>query len=46
MALNGALGGFVAITAEPLTPAPGLAIVIGAVGGVLVVVAVPMLDKL
>jgi Amt family ammonium transporter len=46
MALNGALGGLVAITAEPLTPAPGLAIVIGGVGGVLVVVAVPLLDKL
>ena len=29
----GALGGLVAITAEPLTPSPGMAIVIGAVGG-------------
>src|SRR5690606_29509172 len=31
MALNGALAGLVAITAEPLTPAPLLASVIGAV---------------
>jgi Amt family ammonium transporter len=46
MVLNGALGGLVAITAEPLTPAPGLAILIGAIGGVLVVVTIPMLDKL
>ena len=46
LVLNGALGGLVAITAEPLLPAPGLAIVIGAVGGILVVVAVPLLDKL
>ncbi|MBT3412435.1 MAG: ammonium transporter, partial [Halieaceae bacterium] len=46
MVLNGALGGLVAITAEPLTPAPGLAILIGAIGGVLVVITIPMLDKL
>jgi len=46
MALNGALGGLVAITAEPLAPSPGLSILIGAVGGLLVVVAVPLLDKL
>ena len=31
MALNGALGGLVAITAEPLAPSPMLAIFIGAV---------------
>ena len=46
MALNGALAGLVAITAEPLTPTPLLATVIGAVGGVLVVFAVITLDKL
>ncbi len=46
LALNGALGGLVAITAEPLTPSPGLAIFIGGVGGALVVFAVPLLDKL
>ncbi len=46
MALNGALAGLVSITAEPLTPTPMWAIFIGAVGGMIVVVAVPMLDKL
>ncbi len=45
-ALNGALAGLVAITAEPLTPSPTSAILIGAVGGIIVVFAVPMLDKL
>jgi Amt family ammonium transporter len=46
MALNGALGGLVAITAEPLAPSPGLAIIVGGIGGILVVLAIPMLDKL
>ncbi|MEO1650499.1 MAG: ammonium transporter [Pseudomonadota bacterium] len=46
MALNGALAGLVAITAEPLTPAIWQAVVIGAVGGVIVVFTVPLLDKL
>lgn len=46
MALNGAIGGLVSITAEPLAPVGGLAIVIGAIGGVLIVHAVPLLDKL
>jgi ammonium transporter, Amt family len=44
--LNGALGGLVAITAEPLTPGLGMASLIGAVGGVIVVLAVPMLDRM
>ena len=34
MMLNGALAGLVAITAEPLTPSPMLAIFIGAVGAI------------
>jgi len=46
MALNGAIGGLVSITAEPLTPSIGSAVFIGAVGGVLVVLTVPLLDKL
>jgi len=46
MALNGALAGLVAITAEPLTPSPGLASLIGAIGGLLVVFSITMLDKL
>ncbi|MGI9425705.1 MAG: ammonium transporter, partial [Hyphomicrobiaceae bacterium] len=45
MALNGALAGLVSITAEPLTPAIWQAVAIGAVGGVIVVFAVPLLDK-
>lgn len=46
MVLNGALAGLVSITAEPLTPSVGAATLIGAVGGVLVVFAVPMLDRM
>ena len=46
MLLNGALAGLVSITAEPLTPSLGGATLIGAVGGVIVVFTVPLLDKL
>ena len=46
MALNGALAGLVSITAEPLTPTPGLATVIGVLGGMLVVLSIVTLDKL
>lgn len=46
MMLNGALAGLVAITAEPLMPSPLVATLIGAVGGVLVVFAIVMMDKL
>ncbi|WP_424985659.1 ammonium transporter [Microbulbifer sp. S227A] len=46
MILNGALAGLVSITAEPLTPSLFSATLIGAVGGVIVVFAVPFLDKL
>ncbi|MDA9930463.1 ammonium transporter [Alphaproteobacteria bacterium] len=46
MVLNGALAGLVSITAEPLTPSLGAATLIGGVGGLIVVVAVPMLDKM
>jgi Amt family ammonium transporter len=46
MALNGALAGLVAITAEPLTPEPILATLIGAIGGLLVVFSIVTLDKL
>jgi Amt family ammonium transporter len=46
MVLNGALAGLVSITAEPLTPTLGQATLIGAAGGVIVVLAVPFLDRL
>jgi Amt family ammonium transporter len=46
MALNGALAGLVSITAEPLAPTLGWALAIGAIGGVIVVLTVPLLDKL
>ncbi|MDR9498820.1 MAG: ammonium transporter [Hydrogenovibrio sp.] len=46
MVINGALAGLVSITAEPLAPTPGLAILIGAVGGVIVVMSVVFMDKM
>ena len=45
MSLNGALAGLVSITAEPLTPTPGIATLIGMVGGVLVVFSIVLMDK-
>jgi Amt family ammonium transporter len=46
MVINGALAGLVSITAEPLAPSVPAALFIGAIGGVIVVFAVPLLDKL
>jgi Amt family ammonium transporter len=46
MALNGALAGLVAITAEPLTPAPLTATLIGLVGGLLVVPSIVFMDRI
>jgi len=46
MALNGALAGLVAITAEPLAPSPLWATIVGIVGGVLVVFSIVTMDKL
>ena len=46
MGLNGAIAGLVSITAEPLAPAPEQAALIGAVGGIIVVISVIFLDKM
>jgi Amt family ammonium transporter len=45
MMLNGALGGLVAITAEPLAPSPFAAICIGGIGGAVVVIGTNLLEK-
>ncbi len=46
MALNGALAGLVAITAEPLTPSVPVAMLVGGLGSLLAMLTVPLLDKL
>ena len=46
MALNGALAGLVAITADPLSGSAFWSMVIGAVGGLIVVGSIVALDKL
>jgi Amt family ammonium transporter len=46
MAINGAIAGLVAITAAPDSPIPALATLIGAIGGILVVLAIIFLEKL
>ena len=46
MILNGALAGLVAITADPLSPSPLFAVVIGAIAGVIVIYSIITFDKL
>ncbi len=46
LALNGAIGGLVAITAGPDLQNHFYALIVGGVGGALVVFAVPLVDKL
>lgn len=45
MALNGALAGLVAITADPASPSALGATVVGAIGGIIVVFSILALDK-
>jgi Amt family ammonium transporter len=44
--MNGALAGLVVITADPLTPAPQIAIIYGALGGLIVPFAMSYIEKL
>ena len=44
--LNGAIAGLVAITAEPLTPSMGQAIIIGAIGGIICMYGMKLMDLL
>lgn len=46
LVLNCGLAGLVAITADPVHPSPVMALLIGSVGGAIVVLAVPLLDRL
>ena len=46
LALNGAIGGLVAITAGPDLQNHFIALIVGGVGGALVVFAVPLIDKM
>ncbi len=46
LALNGAIGGLVAITAGPDLQNHFFALIVGGVGGALVVIAVPLIDKM
>ena len=44
--LNGALAGLVAITAEPLTPTPGMALVIGSIGSLIMYFGTKFLERM
>ena len=45
MAINGAIAGLVAITADPLSPSGGVAILVGAIGGIIVYFSILTLEK-
>lgn len=46
MILNGVLGGLVAITADPLSPSPLLALLFGLIAGVLIMISIVMFDHM
>ncbi len=46
LVLNGALGGLVSITAEPLAPNPLVALLIGSVGGLLVIYTTAFMERI
>ncbi len=46
MALNGALAGLVAITADPLSGSAFWSMIVGAIGGLIVVASIVLLDRL
>ena len=45
MVINGAIAGLVSITADPLSPAGGTAIIVGAIGGLIVYFSIVFLEK-
>jgi Amt family ammonium transporter len=45
MAMNGAIAGLVAITADPLSPSAGVAVLVGAIGGIIVYFSILYLEK-
>ena len=45
MAINGAIAGLVAITADPLSPSGGVAVFVGAIGGIIVYFSILTLEK-
>ena len=45
MAINGAIAGLVAITADPLSPSGGVAVIVGAIGGIIVYFSILTLEK-
>ena len=45
MAINGAIAGLVSITADPLSPSGGTAVIVGAIGGAIVYFSILFLEK-
>ena len=45
MAINGAIAGLVAITADPLSPSGGVAVFVGAIGGIIVYFSILTLEN-